>query len=264
MPDLNLSVDFFDHPKTRRLVALLGPGSELLPIRLWCYAGKHYFETGEIDGSVPEIEAFAGWRGRSGRAVEALVRVGFLEPYDGGYRIHDWLDHAGHISAYKAKASAMAREKWRRVKEKAAELTPEINARGNATSITDSNAVSYAKARQGKARQGSPLPGGEEFSRDYPPGPRNGTRLERSGPPPPQRTGRDPGAPEWARTVCQALQAGYRIDDPSADGFGPTARYLRWEQGEDVEPPPVPVVGRMPGGAERVLWTPSAATTEPR
>ena len=67
MPYLNLDLNYFDHIKTKRLVGLLGRGSEVLPIRLWCACGKHRAESGKLDGySAQEIESLVEWWGESG------------------------------------------------------------------------------------------------------------------------------------------------------------------------------------------------------
>jgi hypothetical protein len=100
--DLNLNLNYFDHPKTVRLVGILGRDSDVLPIRLWCHCGRHHFEDGRLAGyTADEIEAIIGWRGERGKCVAALCKLGFLEQVDGGYAVHDFLDHNGHIAMLK-------------------------------------------------------------------------------------------------------------------------------------------------------------------
>src|SRR5579884_4321260 len=109
MPSLNLDLDYFDHPKTKRLVGLLGRGTEVLPIRLWCYCGKYHAKDGRLAGhAAQEIESLVGWWGKPGRFIDALVKVGFAEWQDNALVIHDWIEHAGHIEAYRQRASAAA------------------------------------------------------------------------------------------------------------------------------------------------------------
>lgn len=105
MPSINLDLDYFEHPKTLRLVGLLGKGTAELPIRLWCKVGKHHAEGGNLAGySTQEIESLVGWWGRQGKFVEAMVRVGFMEQIGDGFKVHDWKDHNGHIYAYHQRA----------------------------------------------------------------------------------------------------------------------------------------------------------------
>jgi hypothetical protein len=117
MPDLNLDLNYFDHPKTRRLTGLLGRGSEVLPIKLWAYTGRLHAETGELAGYTPEeVEACVGWWGKSGEMVSAMLRepCQFLQalPDGNGYEVVGFLEHQGHISAFKTRAKAAAESRW--------------------------------------------------------------------------------------------------------------------------------------------------------
>lgn len=113
MPSLNLDLDFFDHPKTRRLVGLLGRGSEVLLLRLWCYCGRYHFRDGRLAGYSPqEIESICAWWGQAGRAIEAFVRVGFLEAMPDGYLVHDWDQWQGHFAVYHDRAKKAASARW--------------------------------------------------------------------------------------------------------------------------------------------------------
>jgi hypothetical protein len=120
MPYLNVDLDYFSHPKTMRLVGLLGKGSEVLPIRLWCYCGKHHCESGKLSGYSPqEIESIVGWWGQSGQMVEAMLKVeiepgkgGFLREIESGYEVVDWEEHQGHLRAFKKRARAGAKARW--------------------------------------------------------------------------------------------------------------------------------------------------------
>lgn len=113
MQNLNLSLDYFDHPKTRRLIGLLGRGAAELPIRLWCYCGKHHAESGSLASySAQEIESIVGWWGKTGELVGAMVKVGFLEVDGDGWKIRDWSDQNGHLAAFKARAKTAAAARW--------------------------------------------------------------------------------------------------------------------------------------------------------
>jgi hypothetical protein len=118
MPYLNLDLDYFTCPKVRRLVGLLGKDAEVLPIRLWCYVGKHHPDCGKLAGYTPqEIESAIAWEGEKGKAVAALVKIGFLHEEKSGYKIHDWLEHSGHLSAFKERAIKANLVRWGRYRE---------------------------------------------------------------------------------------------------------------------------------------------------
>lgn len=119
-PCINLDPDYFQHPKTLRLVHALGKGSEALPIKLWCHCAKHHAKDGRLAGySAREIEAVVGWWGTAGHAVRTLLQVGYLErEEDGTFRIHDWEAYEGHIFAMHLKGQQMARARWDKLKGK--------------------------------------------------------------------------------------------------------------------------------------------------
>ncbi len=114
MAFLNLHVHYFTNIKTRRLVASLGPGAEVLPIKLWCHCCEHHPEDGILAGyTVDEIESLMDWRGTPGRALKAMVRLGFLEPGENCFRVHNWLEYEGHISAFKRRSRAANETRWK-------------------------------------------------------------------------------------------------------------------------------------------------------
>lgn len=117
MPFLNLDFDYFDHPKTTRLVGLLGHGSEIYPIRLWTHIAKFHAKDGILSGYTTEaIEQAIRWTGKHGDGVGALLSVGFIEKTDGGYRAHDWNDHQGHIHALKIRNKKVAKNRWKNIR----------------------------------------------------------------------------------------------------------------------------------------------------
>lgn len=120
MAYLNLDLDYFDHPKTLQLVALLGDGTDSLPLRLWAYAGKYAPRDGVIGKRSPaEVEALIRWRGESGHAARALLRVGFLSKAGGVFKVHDWKHHQGHIWALKIKNRKVAQKRWANIRKAA-------------------------------------------------------------------------------------------------------------------------------------------------
>jgi hypothetical protein len=134
MSYLNVDLDFYNHPKTVRLVGLIGPHAGDHVIRLWCYVGKYHSTDGEMRSyNTSEVESAARWAGTPGQLLEALIKVGFLEPMlkhakgaekgalagdegaklgDGGYRVTDWLQHQGHLKFFKIRAKMAADKRW--------------------------------------------------------------------------------------------------------------------------------------------------------
>lgn len=113
MPYLNLDLDYFTHPKVERLVEELGNEAFHYPIRLWCYAGKHFPHTGMLDGcSIKQIEKAIGWAGEHGKLIDSLLKFDFIKQRGESYQIHDWKDHAGHLSVFKKRAKTAAKKRW--------------------------------------------------------------------------------------------------------------------------------------------------------
>lgn len=113
MSSLNLDLDYFDHPKTRGLVGLLGRGAEVMPLKLWTYCGKYYAEGGRLSAhGVQEIESIVGWWGKPGEAVKGMLKVNFLDHDADGYFVHDWTEHQGHIHALRKRAKHAAEVRW--------------------------------------------------------------------------------------------------------------------------------------------------------
>ena len=149
MPSLNLDVDYLEHPKVMLLSEALGEWAEFLPVRLWLYAAKFHAETGEIKGdSVRLIERHLKWRGKKGKGIEALIKYGFLEPIEDGFRIHEFTDHQGHLVAYKIRGRIAAETRWART-------------RGDATSMQqayDKDAASNAPTNGANGANGAERP----------------------------------------------------------------------------------------------------------
>lgn len=141
MPYINLDLDYENHPRTMRLVGLLGRGAEMLPIRLWLYCGKYLSDSGEFTGfSAQEIESIARWWGKSGEMIAALEKcvdekgVPFIIKTDNGWKIPNWLDINGHLQVFKERAKIASKKRWDKYRME------------NASSIASSNPVSNAQA----------------------------------------------------------------------------------------------------------------------
>jgi hypothetical protein len=113
MPYLNLDPNYPDHPKTVRLISVLGDTADAYPIRLWAYCARIHPKDGALRGySDSEIEAIMRWKGTSGEAVRAMTALGFLKRTKRGYFCTDWLQHQGHLEAFSRRARAAAEARW--------------------------------------------------------------------------------------------------------------------------------------------------------
>ena len=142
--DIRLSVDFFSHHKTKKVLRKIGPEGVICLVRLFCYVGK-YRPEGRLEGmDVADISDAVDWSGDAEELVSTLCGAGFIEQSDDGvYIIHDWKKHnpwaAGanerSLAASKAgKASAAKRAKT-------AKNPTDVQREGNGRS-TESNEAS--------------------------------------------------------------------------------------------------------------------------
>lgn len=122
MPYINLDFEYIDHPKTKRLIAIIGPVGEIMPVRAWLYCAKYHERDGRFSNySEREIESCLSWRGDPGKFVRSMVRVGFFGKDSRGYYCHDWKEHQGHISAIKDRNKLVAVTRWEKIRMKAKE-----------------------------------------------------------------------------------------------------------------------------------------------
>lgn len=127
MPYVTVDQDFFEHPKTRALVAELeGEGVanvELLPIRLWMYAIR-FGKGGTVEMTGRQIEELVlQWSGTPGKAIKALRGTArkrrFIEPIRRGkaWKVISWDDHSGRYLRDLERRANAARDRRARVKD---------------------------------------------------------------------------------------------------------------------------------------------------
>jgi len=138
--DARVEVGWQHHPKTRRLLHLIGPQGPLSLVWLWCWCAANRPRGRISDLSDSEIEDLCGWRGEPGAWVKAAVASGFLERHpSGSLLIHDWDEHQGwviHAPDRSKKAKKAAAARWD-ARHRASSNAPS-NARSNAPSPSPS------------------------------------------------------------------------------------------------------------------------------
>ncbi|KAF0235078.1 MAG: hypothetical protein FD177_237 [Desulfovibrionaceae bacterium] len=120
--DFRVSVDYFEHHKTKKLVKRLGVEGSFCHLKLLAYAAKHRPEgvfTG-MDGE--DIEIAAGWKGEDGALASTLCDLSLLEQCEEGvFSIHDWQDHNDWASEADARSDSARLSRLARVNKAAAE-----------------------------------------------------------------------------------------------------------------------------------------------
>jgi hypothetical protein len=118
LPSINLDIDYFNHPKTRRLVGLLGSGAAEYPMRIWCHCARYHFKDGVLADYTPEqLADVCAYQGDARKLLDSLVQVGFLERNKKGDLVaHDFFREQGHIYAFKVRAKKANRVRWDRIR----------------------------------------------------------------------------------------------------------------------------------------------------
>lgn len=135
---LNLDPDYFSHPKTTKLIALLGLGAECLPLKIWSYCAKYSPEKGLITSNPKELAIICGWNGDASSMLAALLDSCCIDATSDPtvFKVHDWEEHQGHIWALKLRGKANALKRWNN--------NINIKAEKHTSSIASSNAISNA------------------------------------------------------------------------------------------------------------------------
>lgn len=94
MPDdIRLKVGLFTHFKMNRLVRRIGyeGGFKLIQLFAWAAVNR---PNGDLSGmEAADIEDAVHWGGDSGKFVEVMREVGFIDGTEFAYRLHDWTEH---------------------------------------------------------------------------------------------------------------------------------------------------------------------------
>lgn len=134
--DIRLSIGFWQHPKTRKLIRRGGLEVVRSLQILWCFCAQER-TNGILSGmDIDDIEIAADWQGEPGKLVELLLKGNWMEMLaDSTYALHGWEERQAFVSkaeSRKAHAKAAAESRWREKRGTLGEMPP------HAPSIPDS------------------------------------------------------------------------------------------------------------------------------
>jgi hypothetical protein len=113
--DFRVTITMADHPKTIKLMRRLGDRSFWCLVKLWSFTAANKPD-GVLTGlDAEDIEIASRWEGESGKFVDELVSLGWLNESDGVFSLHDWVEHneyATHAKARSEKAKKAAQKRW--------------------------------------------------------------------------------------------------------------------------------------------------------
>lgn len=151
--DIRLSVTFWQHPKTIKLMRKAGIETIRSLQILWCFAAQEH-PCGVLEGmDLDDVEIAADWQGEAGAFVAALLSGGWLEERDGTYAIHGWQERQTYVARAperREQGRKAAEARWRnRYGTAQKSLEQEIvDADGNAQGMKEQ----YADDADGNAR----------------------------------------------------------------------------------------------------------------
>lgn len=145
--DIRLSLDFFDHPKSKKLKKRLGLEGVMALLKLWAWTAGNR-PGGMLTGlDVEAVELAADWDGEDGTFVSTLLDLRLLDDADGTFAIHDWEDHQAYASKSEersSKAKKAAEVRWSKAKEDMGAGTS--NAQPMLTDATSINEHAFSNA----------------------------------------------------------------------------------------------------------------------
>lgn len=93
VPWIRLYQNWPRHRKTMALRKALGTAEPILCLWLWAAENA---QDGDLSGIDPStLEFAAGWSGRRGKCLAAMIEVGFLDSDGVSLRLHDWMEGTG-------------------------------------------------------------------------------------------------------------------------------------------------------------------------
>ncbi len=113
--DIRLSVGFFSHPKTIKLMRQAGAEGVVCLQRLWIWAAQNRVDGCLVGFEADDIEIVAGWSGELGFLVRTLESLRFLDRNGDVYCLHGWAEHQEYVTQEPArieKSRKAAQKRW--------------------------------------------------------------------------------------------------------------------------------------------------------
>lgn len=111
----NFDPAYFTSIKAVRIKSRLGREADVYPIRLWAFCATHAPDGILLGYNPSEIEVILDWSGESGKLFSALVEIGFVDVGEKAYVVHQFVEHNGHINAYRERSRKANASRWSRV-----------------------------------------------------------------------------------------------------------------------------------------------------
>ncbi len=148
--DIRLSVEFWRHPKTKKLIRRTGlEGARSLQI-LWLWAAVNRPD-GDLAGLDDEaVELAADWEGEEGKFVQTLVSIAFLDGTTDAYTLHGWQENNSWAASEPSRG-----DKGRFSKLKSMEATKDVAQELEAAGVSRISKNDYAALMNDATRRGT-------------------------------------------------------------------------------------------------------------
>jgi len=114
--DIRIKTSFPNHPKTLRLIDIMGPLAPWHLVKLWIFAAENKPDGILLNMSRSSICRAMDWEKNPVKMVNALLKCGFLDrDENGNFSLHDWSYHNSYCfwSPQRiARASKGAAARW--------------------------------------------------------------------------------------------------------------------------------------------------------
>jgi hypothetical protein len=96
--DIRVKTSFPNHPKTIKLISLIGDLGPWLLIKLWLFAAQNKTDGILVGMKQPDICRAMGYRGDPRRMISALKSCAFISKHESGWwQLHDWKEHNPYV-----------------------------------------------------------------------------------------------------------------------------------------------------------------------
>lgn len=140
--DIRISISFWEHRKTVKLIRVLGIEAAVSLQKLWMWAASNRPD-GDLSGfDTEDLEICAKWDGEPGALVDNLKSLRFIDGEDGSLSLHGWIEHNPWALESKTLSD---RGRFNRLKQLNPELAIELEKNGR----TELNKEEYEACKAG-------------------------------------------------------------------------------------------------------------------
>lgn len=139
--DIRISVNFVQHPKTKKTIRKYGHAAIVSIIALWGFAAQRRPEGNLTGMDVDDIAIAACWDGDEQEFFDMCVEMKWIDVHENGeIHLHGWKEAQGYVINAPARAERSrraAQARWEKREKKELEQISGDNANGNASSMLD-------------------------------------------------------------------------------------------------------------------------------